>query len=31
MVLDVRDVTHRVANLEIDLVGSAEHVVEHFL
>ena len=31
VVLDVRDVAHRVAYLEVDLVGAAENVVEHFL
>ena len=31
VVLDVRDVAHRVAHLEIHLVGPVEHVVEHFL
>ena len=31
VVLDIGDVTHVVAYLEIDLVGTTEHIVEHFL
>ena len=31
VVLDIRDISHGVAHLEIDLVGAAEHIVEHFL
>ena len=31
MVLDVADVSHGVAHLEIHFVGTVEHIVEHFL
>ena len=31
MVLDIRDVAHGVAYLEIDFVGTVEHVVEDLL
>jgi len=31
VVLDVRDVAHGVAHLEVHLVGAVEHVVEHLL
>ena len=31
VVLDIGDISHGVAHLEIDLVGSAEHIVKHFL
>ena len=31
VVLDVRDIAHRVAYLKVDLVGATEHIVEHFL
>ena len=31
VVLHVGDIAHGVAHLEIDLVGSTEHIVEHFL
>ena len=29
VVLDVRDIAHRVANLEVNLIGTAEHIVEY--
>ena len=31
VVLYIRYVAHRVAHLEVDLVGASEHIVEHFL
>ena len=31
VVLHVRHIAHGVAHLEIDLVGTTEHIVEHFL
>ena len=31
VVLDVGNVAHRVAHLEVDLVRTTKHVVEHFL
>ena len=31
MILDVRDITHRVANLEIHLVRSVEDIIEYLL
>ena len=31
VVLDVRDIAHRVAYFEVDLVGATENIVEHFL
>ena len=31
MILDIRDIGHRVAHFEVDLVGFQEHVAEHLL
>jgi len=31
MILDIGNIAHRVANLEIDLIRTEEHIVKHFL